>query len=188
MPGFVRPDRPKLRPSRIARLLPVRRSRRGGWRISPIVVALPLAVLTAVIALGSGPQGLARVFHTVPTATARDPETGYFGKCWGRQGETCVIDGDSLNYHGRQIRIADIDAPELGSPQCREEYQLGLDAEARLQQLLNQGPFRLEPAEQQRDRYDRELFVLTRNGASLGKVLEREGLAHAWVGHKLTWC
>jgi len=54
--------------------------------------------------------------------------------------------------------------------------------------LLNQGPFRLEPAEQQRDRYDRELFVLTRNGASLGKVLEREGLAHAWVGHKLTWC
>ena len=57
-----------------------------------------------------------------------------------------------------------------------------------MQQLLNQGPFRLEPVGREQDRYGRELFVLTRQGASLGKVLEGEGLAHAWVGHKLAWC
>jgi endonuclease YncB( thermonuclease family) len=152
------------------------------------LVALPLAAFTAVFTWGGGPPGFARALHSAPQATARDPEAGYFGKCWGRQGETCVIDGDSVNYQGRQIRIADIDAPELGSPQCREEYRLGLDAEARLQQLLNQGPFRLEPVDRAQDRYGRELFVLTRQGASLGKVLESEGLAHPWVGHKLPWC
>lgn len=188
MSGFLRPDRPKVRPSRMARLLPLRRSRRGGWRVSPIVVALPLAAITALFISGGGPQGFARAFQPVPAATARDPEAGYFAKCWGRQGETCVIDGDSLNYQGRQIRIADIDAPELGSPNCKAEYELGLEAEARLQQLLNQGPFRLVPAGSARDRYDRELFVLTREGTSLGKVLEREGLAHGWVGHKQPWC
>ena len=152
------------------------------------MVALPLAVFTALFVSGGGPQGFARAIHAAPMATTRDPEASYFGKCWGRQGETCVIDGDSLNYQGRQIRIADIDAPELGSPQCREEYRLGLEAEARLQQLLNQGPFRLEAAGRAQDRYGRELYVLTREGAGLGKVLEREGLAHGSAGNKLPWC
>jgi endonuclease YncB( thermonuclease family) len=188
MSGSVRPDRPKARPRRFGNVIPLRRSRRGGWRISPIVVALPLAVFTAVFTWDGGPPGFARIFHSVPTATTRDPESGYFGKCWGRQGETCVIDGDSLNYQGRQIRIADIDAPELGSPKCDAEFELGQQAETRLQQLLNQGPFRLVPVERSQDRYRRELFVLTRQGVSLGKVLEREGLAHPWVGHKLPWC
>lgn len=87
-----------------------------------------------------------------------------------------------------QIRIADIDAPELGSPQCDAEFALGLDAEARLQQLLNAGTFRLVPTDSARDLYGRELFILSRGGTNLGKVMEDEGLAHPWVGQKLPWC
>ncbi len=152
------------------------------------MVALPAALFTAVFLWGGGPPGFASTFSLAPATTARDPEAGHFGKCWGRQGVTCVIDGDSLRYAGRQIRIADIDAPELGSPKCDAEYERGLEAEDRLQALLNAGPFRLVPTDRARDRFGRELFVLTRKGESLGKVLENEGLAHPWVGHKLPWC
>ena len=177
---------------REGRVVPFRKPRksrrRRGWGFSPIMVALPLAAFTAVFMWGGGPPGWARVSGPAPAPTAQDPEAANFGQCYGRQGQNCVIDGDSLRYQGRQIRIADIDAPELGSPKCDAEYQRGLVAEARLQQLLNAGPFSLEPADSARDRHGRELFIVSRGGQSLGGIMQSEGLAHPWVGHKLPWC
>lgn len=39
---------------------------------------------------------------------------------------TCVVDGDTFWLDGVKIRIADIDTPEIGQPQCDREYQLGM--------------------------------------------------------------
>ncbi len=183
MSQFIRPDRPKARRSRIAKLLAIRQPQ-AAWRISPILAALPLAVLAAVFLWGGAPPGFANGFTPAAGRASHDPEVADFGNCMGRQEINCVISGDSLRYQGRQIRLADIDAPGLGNPGCDAELARGQAAEARLQQLLNQGPFRLEPTARARDSEGRELFVLTREDASLGKVLEREGLAACGGGEQ----
>ena len=36
--------------------------------------------------------------------------------------------------------------------------------------------------------FGRELFIVSRGGQSLGGIMQSEGLAHPWVGHKLPWC
>jgi endonuclease YncB( thermonuclease family) len=49
----------------------------------------------------------------------------------------------------------------------------------RLQALLNQGPFTLEPNTlgPSEDKYGRSLKLVTRGGESIGAMLVREGLA-----------
>ncbi len=51
-------------------------------------------------------------------------------------------------------------------------------------------PFSLEPNPEGRseDRYGRSLMLVTRDGASLGAVLVREGLAEQWGGPRRAWC
>lgn len=190
---FGHPSRNPRRNSGFGNVVPFRQPRRA-WPLfrplrraafSPIMLVLPLAAFTAVFLWGGGPPGWAA---SAPLPTLQDPETARFGQCWGRRGTNCVIDGDSLIYQGRQIRIADINAPEIGRPQCAEERARGERAEDRLQELMGEGPFSLKPVDRARDRYGRELFVITREGQSLGSVLVREGLAHEWHGSTRGWC
>ncbi|MFC5576757.1 thermonuclease family protein [Lysobacter niabensis] len=90
---------------------------------------------------------------------------------------------------GQKIRIADIDAPEVGHPKCREEYALGVAATLRLVDLLNQGPFSVvNPEGRDEDRFGRKLRILVRKKDSIGGQLVNEGLAHPWRGAKLPWC
>lgn len=111
-----------------------------------------------------------------------------FAKC-GRIRSTCVVDGDTLWLNGVKIRIADIDTPEVSKPACQKEFDLGVLATTRLIQLLNQGEFSVQMSEWgDEDRYGRKLRLIVRGGASLGDQLVREGLAHQWVGHKISWC
>jgi len=100
-----------------------------------------------------------------------------------------MVDGDTFDYRGERIRIADIDTPEVHG-RCASESQLAARATARMSALIGAGPFRLEPGGDGRDhdRYGRRLSIVTRGGRSLGQVLVSEGLAHPWVGHKLPWC
>ena len=60
----------------------------------------------------------------------------------------------------------------------------------RLRELLNAGPFSLEPNPEgrARDRYGRSLMVVTRGGTNLGEVLLREGLAERYGGPRREWC
>lgn len=155
-------------------------------RISPVFVMAPLAVFTAVFLWDSGPPGFAFGFAT-PRA-GPDVESARFGKCAGRAGYSCVIDGDSLRYRGEQIRIADINAPEMGHPRCPREAELARAAEDRLRALLNAGPFTLERIDRDADRYGRSLRVITRDGQSIGEQLVREGLAERWKGYRGAWC
>jgi micrococcal nuclease len=140
---------------------------------------IPLFALTASFVAVSGSS---------QTPTPSDRELARFTHCAGPVRVDCVIDGDTFQYRGAKIRLADINAPETGTPQCPAEAQLGNRATLRLTQLLNAGPFSLAPAERNRDRYGRLLRVVTRRGASLGEALVGEGLAEEWRGRRSSWC
>jgi endonuclease YncB( thermonuclease family) len=102
---------------------------------------------------------------------------------------TCVVDGDTFWMDGVKIRIADIDTPEIGQPQCDREYQLGMKATYRLVELLNAGPFELRTiGGRDEDRFGRKLRVVIRSGRSLGDQLVSEGLARTWSGRREPWC
>jgi len=102
---------------------------------------------------------------------------------------SCVVDGDTIWLRGDKIRVADIDTPEVGEPQCDAEYQLGMRATYRLRDLLNEGPWSVEPiGNRNTDQYGRKLRVLTRAGQSIGDMLVSEGLARTWSGRREPWC
>ncbi|HEX8222486.1 MAG TPA: thermonuclease family protein [Allosphingosinicella sp.] len=100
-----------------------------------------------------------------------------------------VIDGDTFDYAGTRIRIADIDTPEVHG-RCPYETALAAQATARTRQLLAAGDFELHPLPSGRDedRYGRKLRIVTRGGRSLGDVLVAEGLARTWTGRREPWC
>lgn len=117
-----------------------------------------------------------------------DTLSARFGICAGSARVTCVVDGDTIWLRGQKIRIADIDTPEVSSPRCPAELQRGRVAARRLVELLNTGPFTLEPVGRAQDRYGRALYRLTRGGNSLGDTLVSEGLA-VWYGNgRPDWC
>ncbi|KUR72539.1 nuclease [Novosphingobium fuchskuhlense] len=145
--------------------------------------ALPLAVLAALV-----PGSLALPAWGAASPAPSDREAAIFSRCEGPARVTCVVDGDTFWYRGLKIRIADINAPELGHPSCASEARLAEAATRRLTDLLNAGPFTLAIDGRETDRYGRALRVVRRGGRSLGEVLEREGLAEHWHGRRGDWC
>ncbi|HEX8480856.1 MAG TPA: thermonuclease family protein [Allosphingosinicella sp.] len=102
-------------------------------------------------------------------------------------GSLRVIDGDTFVHDGNRIRIADIDTPEVHG-RCPQESALAAKATRRLRTLLALGPFDLHPLPSGRDRYGRQLRIVTRDGRSIGDVLVAEGLARTWSGRREGWC
>lgn len=100
-----------------------------------------------------------------------------------------VIDGDTFDYRGVRVRIADIDTPETEG-RCAYESALAARATRRMGVLLGAGPFELHPTPDGRDedRYGRKLRIVTRGGRSLGDQLVAEGLARTWTGRRAPWC
>jgi len=127
-----------------------------------------------------------------PNLTVLRPQSrggSSFPLCAGHRLQNCVIDGDTIRHGGVKIRLADIDTPEVFSPKCPYEANLGRQATERLQELLNAGPIALERSgSRDTDRYGRKLRVVTRNGRSLGDILVSEGLARRWDGRRRSWC
>lgn len=122
------------------------------------------------------------------TASAQSSAAYSFGVC-GTIRQTCVVDGDTIWLEGVKIRIADIDTPEISSPRCEGEYELGIRARDRLVVLLNAGAFVVQPiGGRDEDRYGRKLRVIVRSGSSLGDQLVAEGLARTWTGRREPWC
>jgi micrococcal nuclease len=112
-----------------------------------------------------------------------------FSECRYGARANCVVDGDTFWLGRQKIRVADIDAPEIGGAQCAEERANGLKAKQRLLELLNLGPFELRRWRgKERDRYGRILAVVVRDGASLGDKLVSEGLVRTWDGKRRPWC
>lgn len=50
-----------------------------------------------------------------------DPQQPYLALCGQGQRVSCVVDGDTIWLRGEKIRVADIDTPEVSSPQCSSE-------------------------------------------------------------------
>lgn len=150
--------------------------------------AMAAAFAVTLAILGSG--GRAPV---APLALASAPPSAgetvdaRFGLC-EQGGETCVVDGDTIRYLGRRIRLLDIDTPELHPARCAAEARLGEAAKRRLHTLVNQGRFALVRDGRDRDRYGRELRRLLRGEHDLGMQLVAEGLARPYAGGRRSWC
>jgi len=150
------------------------------------VLALVVAVFFAVAAIGS--IALPYLPPLLPAARGPDIVVLTFPMCQAGRGSDCVIDGDTFRLDGQSIRIADIDTPETRDYGCAAEKALGDRATKRMRQLLNAGPFELEPYDHDEDQYGRKLRIATRDGQSLGQVLVAEGLARTWDGARHPWC
>lgn len=111
-----------------------------------------------------------------------------FPVCAGATRTTCVVDGDTFWLDDVKYRVADINTPEIGQPQCSGEAALGREATSRFAQLLSAGPFELVPVDRDQDQYGRKLRIVEREGKSLGDILVAEGLAHKWRGQREGWC
>ena len=123
-----------------------------------------------------------------PAAGTRNLVSVTLPMCKSGRGSSCVIDGDTFRLDGQSIRIADIDTPETRDYGCAAEKALGGRATARMQQLLNAGPFELQPYQRDQDQYGRKLRIVSRDGRSLGQTLVSEGLARPWDGARHPWC
>jgi endonuclease YncB( thermonuclease family) len=105
----------------------------------------------------------------------------------GSQGRAVVIDGDTLEIAGTQIRLAGIDAPELDQP-CSTggdvraagsaTYRCGEDAAAALAGRIGSDPVVCEPQAPA----DSSVFmaVCQLNGEDLGAWMVRTGWARAY--------
>jgi micrococcal nuclease len=154
-----------------------RRLPRFGWKEISLMAMIGLLgglALAGASTIGAGAAG------APVAAIAGDSENPAFVR---------VIDGDTFDYRGERIRVADIDTPEVEG-RCPAETALAERATARMRALLAAGPFELHPLASGRDedRYGRKLRIVTRGGRSLGDQLVAEGLARTWSGRREPWC
>lgn len=160
--------------------------------LSTLFTRLLAAAAVLTTAGSTVPAGPARAQAAAAALqpSALDRQRAEFPLCDGPRRITCVVDGDTIWYRGAKIRLADIDTPEVTSPRCAREAELGRKATERLQSLLSEAAFRIEPAPggRQQDRFGRELKVVKRGQTSIGAVLVREGLAQRWGSQRRGWC
>ncbi|OEI84419.1 thermonuclease family protein [Brucella sp. BO3] len=114
------------------------------------------------------------------------------GKCLATGRDICVIDGDTFTIRSERIRIANIDAPEIGHPKCDAERRLGLVARKLLAALLGGGEVEIKRGDpktgRMKDRYRRTLATVYIDGKDVGETLISEELARPWRGKREPWC
>lgn len=135
------------------------------------------------------PVALADTPSTVRAGTSTvESVSAQFTLCSDGGGDPCVVDGDTLRYDGRRIRILGIDTPELHPARCAAEERLGQAAKLRMQALVNLAPFQLVTNGRDRDVYGRDLRKVMRGGTDLGLRLVGEGLARPYGSGRQSWC
>lgn len=95
-------------------------------------------------------------------------------------GVASVIDGDTIEVHGRRIRLAGIDSPESGQT-CKSkgiEYRCGKAAAFALADKIGRRPVTCE--QRDTDRYGRVVAVCTLDGVDLNRWLVQQGHAIAY--------
>ena len=172
--------------SQAPRFWPQRRRRMSAAR--PLILAAILGIVWA----GADPM-----LVEPPAFLSGEPErvAAQFTRCGPGRGQACVVDGDTFKLGKRRVRVIGIDAPETHHAACPEEARLGEQATARLQALLNQGPFEMvAPVYRQQDRYGRDLRTIRRTlpdgrTQSIAEEMRESGLAHRYMGgFKPGWC
>lgn len=109
-----------------------------------------------------------------------------------------IVDGDTVRLGRERIRILNIDAPEIGHPQCDAEEELGRRAGAELTRLLRGRQVtiaRCETATRCTDVYGRTLARLSTPEGDVGETLIASGHALRWApggaakaARQAIWC
>jgi len=147
----------------------------------------PFALLASLAWLWATNTGMIEPVGLIASTPERVDEQ--FTRCGRGRGHACVIDGDTFKLGDRKIRIIGIDAPETHPPRCAAEAAMGEAATARLQALLNEGPFDMVGSRADlTDRYGRDLRMIMRGGRSIGAQLVEEGVVRRYLGFKMGWC
>lgn len=100
-----------------------------------------------------------------------------------------VIDGDTIDIRGTRVRVANLDAPDIGShAKCAGEERLGQEAKRYAIQLIR-GAKRVEIVNPERlDRYGRTVAHVSIDGRDFGDTMLRAGQARPWRGRSSDWC
>ncbi|WEJ34728.1 thermonuclease family protein [Devosia sp. SD17-2] len=172
-------------------ILELSRSRRQRRRLPFLVLALIAfgvgGAATTALNTALNKTGIADWMLSRASASSLVAQRS-FPVCAGTVRITCVVDGDTFWLDEVKYRVADINTPEIGQPQCTREATLGREATSRFAQLLSAGPFELHRIDRDQDQYGRKLRIVERDGKSLGDILVDEGLAHTWRGQREGWC
>ncbi|MBA8904139.1 thermonuclease family protein [Phyllobacterium sp. P30BS-XVII] len=103
-----------------------------------------------------------------------------------------VIDGDTVALPckpetgfvrgcAEKVRLKDIDTPEVSHPTCEFELQKGLEAKARLRELMSGEVVSIKRSGEI-DRYGRTLgWLVLADSSDVGSILLQEGLALNWT-------
>ncbi len=106
-------------------------------------------------------------------------------------GRIVIIDGDTVAIPRigggmERIRLVMIDAPETWRPRCEAELVKGLEAKARLAELVRGAP--VEVSRRKRpDLWGRTLAALATPAGDVGTILQAEGLAVRWRPGEAAW-
>lgn len=100
-----------------------------------------------------------------------------------------VIDGDTLAFGRERVRVANLDAPDIGSHAgCAQEQRLGAAARSFARSLIRSAR-RIEIIERQgRDRYGRTLARVLVDGSDFGQTMIAARHGRPWRGRSSDWC
>ena len=100
-----------------------------------------------------------------------------------------VIDGDTVDVRGERVRVANLDAPDVGRhARCALEEQRGQAAKAYAIELVRSGEVIGLTDRQGRDRYGRSLARITVDGADFAGLMIAAGHGRPWQGRSSDWC
>ena len=105
--------------------------------------------------------------------------------------EVRVIDGDTFEFRGETVRIADVDTPEKAPrARCESEAALAEAATRSLRAMVSRAStieLRVLTS-RPRDRYGRLLAEVSLDGVDVGDALVAQGVARPWRGRREPWC
>lgn len=171
----------------------VRRARVNTWRRSLSFAVVSCLVLMTIIVTVLTPHG-------IPNSGAEAPRDRLdsIGE------KPTVIDGDTVRWQGRRVRLVGLDTPEIGNrARCQSERIRGNSATARLRELIASGTVTLEPVRcacpagaegTEECNFGRSCGVLMVNGRDAGHILIAEGLARPFQCQRFScpprglWC
>lgn len=100
-----------------------------------------------------------------------------------------VIDGDTVVWRGKHLRIANLDAPEIGNrARCTLERERGLAAKRYAVWLVRHGSSFQTYAFDHIDVYGRTVARLRINGRDFGSLMIAARVARPWRGRTSDWC
>ncbi len=144
------------------------------------MIRTPTLILTLIVALGlTLPSGHS---ETLPGPIPADVLR--------------IVDGDTVHVRAHvwidqsieiSVRIADIDAPEIGRPKCREERAVADQAKAELTSLIGAGSVALHNVRLGKYAGRVVADVETENGLDVGEELLARHLASPYEAD-MDWC